>query len=385
MEEKKKLAILIVSLSFGGAERVVSILLKELKDHFKVTLVLLEKRIQYPIPEGQEIHVLGKKDIYSSNVKKMYRLYSYSKAYAKLCKELQIDYSLSFMYRPNYVNGISASFGNPAKIIAFERSFPSESYDSNSMMGMISKKLISITYNKADLVVTNSKRTVIDLKDNFNISSKITTIYNPIPIDKYLGKANGKVKENEYFTFVNIANLFEYKNQDLIIKAFAKLEGASLRLVIVGEGENRENLTQLIKELKQENRIELVGHQTNTEDYLREADCFVLSSNREGFPNVLLEALTFSLPIISTDCLSGPRELLAPDSPIEKQILDEMEIAEYGILVPVNHTALMYKAMDTIYNNQKMRIDFKEKALKRARMFDTDIIMEHFRNEIIKA
>jgi len=178
--------------------------------------------------------------------------------------------------------------------------------------GFINRTLIKLLYPKADLLFANSKGNAIDLENNFKIKN-IQVIYNPFDIDKIKEKSKESVNLKSGFNFVTIGRLDEGKNHQLLIKAMREIEG---NLYIIGDGVLRGYLEQLIYTLNLTDRVFLVGKQKNPYKYLSKADTFLFSSNREGFPNVLVEALACEIPIISTDCKSGPREILAPDSDI---------------------------------------------------------------------
>jgi N-acetylgalactosamine-N,N'-diacetylbacillosaminyl-diphospho-undecaprenol 4-alpha-N-acetylgalactosaminyltransferase len=133
-----------------------------------------------------------------------------------------------------------------------------------------------------------------------------------------------------------------------------------------------------IIELNLEDRVFLLGKQKNPYKYLAKADCFAFASKREGFPNVLVEALACQLPIISTDCKSGPREILAPESDVNFQLRERVEIANYGILTPINSTPKMVEAMKVIMKSKKLRDSYIEKSLKRVKEFDKDVMINRF-------
>ncbi len=151
-------------------------------------------------------------------------------------------------------------------------------------------------------------------------------------------------------------------------------------LYIIGDGILRDKLQQQIKRLNLNDRVFLLGKKKNPYKYLSKADSFVFSSNREGFPNVLVEALACNLAIISTDCKSGPREILAPDTDIDFQVQNRIELAEFGVLTPIKRVDKIIEAMKIIQENSKLFKNYKEKSIKRAMEFDKDKIIEEFIN-----
>ena len=376
---KKKVAILIYYLASGGAERQVSIIIKELKEKFDITLILMNDTIFYEIPKDIKIIYLEKSVPFESGIKKLLKLPILGWKYKKILKKNNIDISLSFMTRPNYINIFAKLYGSKIKTIISERSYFSLQYSYNNLQSFINKKLVKL-YNFADFIITNSTGNAEDLIENFNISTtKIDTIYNIVDIKKInlLQKEKIAIKK-EKFTFVTIGRLDRGKNHQLLIKAIKEIDA---NLWIIGEGELKKKLELLIENLKLKDKVKLLGRQNNPYKFLNKADCFVFASNHEGFPNVLLEALACKLPIISTDCKSGPREILAPNTDFTKQT-KEIELAEYGILTPVGDVEKMAKAMKMVIKNKNLGENYLKKAINRVKDFEVKKIMKEWEETI---
>ena len=310
----KRLSILINSLSGGGAERVVSILLQALQDEYDITLVLMNDSIVYEVPKGVQVQYLDNANAQESGILKILKLPLLGWRYSKLCKRLGVDVSLSFMYRSNFINVFAKFFGLEAKCIISERNTPSMTYSGGGLAAMVGRSLVRWLYPKADLILPNSQGGAHDLIENFAISAqKIVVIQNPVDIDKIETLADEEVKDLSFekkFTFVSVARLEKHKNHDITIRAFAKVADARSQLLILGTGDQKESLQTLIDELGIQENVKLLGFVSNPYKYMAKSDCFVLSSSREGFPNVLIEALVCGLCVISSDCKSGPREIL---------------------------------------------------------------------------
>jgi N-acetylgalactosamine-N,N'-diacetylbacillosaminyl-diphospho-undecaprenol 4-alpha-N-acetylgalactosaminyltransferase len=148
--------------------------------------------------------------------------------------------------------------------------------------------------------------------------------------------------------------------------------------VIVGGGVMEDELKQKVSDLGLMDKVIFCGFEQNPFKYVSRCDCFVLSSDVEGFPNVLIEALACGKPVISTDCSSGPRELLAPATDLHHRAINNYETGEYGILTPVNDIAALAAAMKKMYEDPALRKQFSEKAAGRAQQFDVDEIKEYF-------
>ncbi len=337
----------------------------------------MSEKIFYEIPDEVEIRYLDRSKASESGVVKLLKLPFLALKYKKM---LDSDVSVSFMNRPNYINVLAKLFGYKGKVVISERITPSMEYKTNSLKNIVNKFLIKILYKKADLLLPNSKYIAYDLSTFFNIpDNKIKTIYNLLSFEicnKSKNKEKNKSKTKRRFTFINIARLENQKNHLLLLKAFKKAR-LDANLWIVGDGSLREKIKKEIKNLNLEKKITLFGTQKNVCYFLTLSDCFVFSSNHEGFPNVLLEALACGLPVISTDCRSGPREILAPDTDFKKEAKG-IEFAKYGILTPVGDEEKMAEAMRIIYENRELRESYAKKAKERAKDFRVEKIIREW-------
>lgn len=373
----KKVAILISSLDKGGAERVVSILLEELiKYDIKTTLVLMDSTIKYQLLSSQKIIFLDSKDIKQNSFIKLLKLPYLALKYKKFCLDNDIETSISFMNRPNYINILAKLFGSCVKTVISERIVSSNEYATSSIKDRISVQLIKCLYPQADLILPNSLGIKYDLIKNFSIKeNKIKVINNPIDVEKTIELSKEDIDfQNNKFTFITIGRLHPQKNHKLLIEAMEEIDA---RLYIIGDGILREELSSMIKKLKLEKKVFLLGEQKNPFKYLSKADCFVFGSNYEGFPNVLLEALACGLPVISTDCKSGPREILAPELN-ENEALDGVEYGKYGVLVKQKSLKDMRTAMKTMINDKSLMENYKLKSYNRANMYDVSVIIKKF-------
>lgn len=379
----KKVAILISSLAMGGAERVVSTLLNEFKRvNVNVVLVLMDSTIKYNLPQDQEIVYLKQNDLKQYPIEKFFSLIYWAYQYKKLCSQHNIDISLSFMNRANYINIISRFFGSKSKIVISERIVSSNEYSTQSIKDILSRSLVKKLYPKADLILPNSQGIQRDLIENFHIDETlIEVINNPIDIDK-INEMSDEPLDNPLdksrFNFITVGRLHPQKNHKILLEAIKELDA---NLYIIGEGYLKNQLLEQIQALSLQNRVFLLGNQTNPFKYLKQADCFLFSSNYEGFPNVVLEALAVGLPVISTDCNSGPREILDPQMSIEVEVND-VNSGEYGILVKVNSIEQMKQAMRTIISSDDLRNTYKNKALKRAEDYQISVIMQKYLDKL---
>lgn len=367
-----KVAFLINSLETGGAERVVSNILNTFVDNYECYLILIHNYQFYELDIRVKIISLEEsKDLIG--FVKLSRLPILAYKLSKIIKEYKFDKLVSFLTRANYINILSNIFIKHQAIIN-ERAMPSLQYQ-YGLNGTINRFLIKALYPKAYLCLSNSHGNMIDLKDNFNVT-KVSYIHNPFNLEMVKNMSNQDVEiEKKEFTFVTIGRLDDGKNHRLIIDA---LKDVDADLWIIGDGELRDEIQEYIKFYNLDKKVHLLGKKENPFAYISKADCFIFASNHEGFPNVLVEALACGLPIISTDCKSGPREILAPNSDVNFQLKDDIELAEYGILSPVKNIEKIKETMNLIINDESLRKNYQDKAKQRANDFRIEKIIKEY-------
>jgi N-acetylgalactosamine-N,N'-diacetylbacillosaminyl-diphospho-undecaprenol 4-alpha-N-acetylgalactosaminyltransferase len=381
---RKKIFILINTLGTGGAERVASLLIHNWKKQYDITLVLLTDLIEYDLPKNISIVCL-KQPFQANGFLTTIKLPLLAWRYNNLCRKNNADVSLSFLKRPNYINCLSKLLGNKAKIIISERSYFSELLKTfppfqRTLSIFLTKKL----YPHADLIITNSQIMKIDLEKNFNIHSQYQVIHNPmnVALMERLSKAEVDFPVKASFNFINVGAFRKEKNHELLIEAFNKIRHLNVRLFLLGHRFLKDQLKAKVKKMQLESQVIFLRFDTNPFKYFSKSDCFVLSSDFEGFPNALVEAMTCGLSVISTDCRSGPREILAPATDPEVIVKDHIEIAEYGILVPVKNARLLAEAMELMAKNKELHERMKQKAKERSMDFESGKIIEQFAEAI---
>ncbi|MCG3651913.1 glycosyltransferase [Aliarcobacter butzleri] len=368
----RKIVILINSLESGGAERVVSNLLNDFVDRYDCYLILIHKNIFYTLDSRVKILNLNEQKNLLG-IKKFLRLPILAYKLSKLIKEYKFDQVISFLSRSNYINILSNILIKHETIIN-ERAMPSLQYE-YGINGKINKILIKTLYPRACLCLSNSYGNMMDLKNNFNVV-KIKYIHNLFDIETIEELSKKDIEfQKKRFTFVTVGRLDSGKNHKLLIEA---VKDFNADLWIIGDGELKEGLQKYINELNLNDKVYLLGKKENPFSFLSKADCFVFSSNYEGFPNVLVEALACGLPIISTDCQSGPREILAPTSNISFQLNDKIEFAEYGVLTPIKNVEKLKEAMNLMINDENLRKNYQDKAKQRANDFKIEKIIKQY-------
>lgn len=386
---KKNVALMIPELAGGGAERVVSILSRHLqKEHSVYVFIFDGASIGYPYG-GTLINL----DVPAKGnfINKIVNVFKRVHKVKELKKDLNIDVCISFLESANIVNILSRK---REKIIISLRSYASAR--TKGFYNWIFKFIIKKLYNTVDYVVSVSQEAREDLIENFRMfQSKTVCIYNPVDTELIndIKKCTLNLKEQELFDnpiVINVGRLNEAKGQYHLIKAFyhVKQQVENAKLVILGEGKLRKELQDLIKKLDLENSVYLLGFKENPYKYMFRAKVFVLSSLYEGFPNVLLEAMACGLAIVSTNCKSGPVEILQTRETVGTQSDGSVEI--YGILttpfdVGVKKSNDLCKAEEELANNieallknEELRLKFSQKSLQRVNDFKVNNIIKEW-------
>jgi N-acetylgalactosamine-N,N'-diacetylbacillosaminyl-diphospho-undecaprenol 4-alpha-N-acetylgalactosaminyltransferase len=328
---RKKVSIFINALHVGGAERKVSLLLQKLHHTHDATLVLFTKIIEYSLPKNQKIISLDQ-PLSENGILTVLKLPVLAWRYKRYCKKNKVDISLSFLKRTNYVNCLSRLFGNKAKIILSELAYLSEYLKlMTTPERFVARYFTKRLYPVPHLVVPNAEMIKIDLEKNFNIYTNCTVINSPVDlyIINQLSKIEVDISDKNVFTFITVADFRPQKSHELLIEAFNKVRHLIVRLLLLGKGALEEAVRNKVTAMDLGSQIIFLGFDGNPFRYLVKSDCFVLSSDFERFPNCLLESKACGVPIISTDCLSGPREILAPNTDRTTNLSDYIEIAEF--------------------------------------------------------
>ncbi|WP_129792157.1 glycosyltransferase [Sphingosinicella sp. CPCC 101087] len=365
--KRKRILFVINSLAGGGAERVMVTLLRHSeawRDRYDLSLALLdEETVAYPAPDWVPVHRLDSGGALWTSVRRL----------RALVRRERPDLVLSFLTRAN-VAACLATAGTDIPFIVSER-VNTDAHLSRGPSGVISRRLVRATYPRAARVLAVSQGVADDLARLFAVPrDRLAVIANPVDGDALRTRAaepGTAVPERPYV--VAMGRLTENKNFPLLIDAFtgAGVEG---RLVILGEGPDREALERRIGELGMTGRILLPGFADNPFPLIAAADCYVLSSNAEGFPNGLVEAMAIGVPVIATDCPSGPAEILAQRPTGATAGLD---CAEHGLIVPCEDRIALAEGLRR-YQDPAVRAHYADAARKRADAFSVEVSVAHY-------
>jgi N-acetylgalactosamine-N,N'-diacetylbacillosaminyl-diphospho-undecaprenol 4-alpha-N-acetylgalactosaminyltransferase len=255
------------------------------------------------------------------------------------------------------------------------------SHFATTRTGFISKLIVQMVYPKASFVLPVSQGVMRDLVQNYSVpETKCTVMYNAYNQTKLVKEANQSatdMPEKNYL--IGVGRLVPNKNFALLINAFAASQ-SKRDLVILGQGQELVNLSDLITELGLEKRVHMLGFKKNPYSYIKNADYLVSTSNAEGFPNVIAEAMCLGKPVIATNCQSGPAEILTGDATIQT---NNYLCAEHGILCDVNNLKALSKAIDSMEANGQI-VTYEQKSLARAVTFSDTAMHQTFVSVIQK-
>jgi len=339
-DQKINIAFILPALDRGGvSSAAVSLINKLDATSFNKFLILYDGTINDYKPECEIIDLET-----PMRESKVLKIISQIKRYSrlkKIKKEKKIDISISFKDNPNLTSLFSKQND---RIIMTVHTTPSIDY--KGIKGKIYKYLIGKYFERADRIVTVSEGIKNDLILNYGLNKdKIQTIYNFVDTEMIntlaLEPLEGEFKAlfGDGQTVITVGRLSEAKGQQHMIRAFGSVvkNVPDAKLIIVGDGDRRNYLKGLVLDLELSDRVFIIGSRDNPYKYMKNSDIFVLSSIYEGFGIVIIEAMACGLPVISTDCKSGPAEIIT---------------SKNGVLVPVPD-GKMYSASEQLTDEEK--------------------------------
>jgi glycosyltransferase involved in cell wall biosynthesis len=364
MHDKKKLLFLIPNLGKGGAERILAHLLNHLnREFFSIGCIFYDDRHAHPIPPDVmvfNINLPGTRNI----AKKLSRYVLRIIKIRAIIATYKPDCFMSFMMNIPAIISIRLSSIKPRCIISVHNF---KNIEENGIKGQLAK----LFYPYADRIIAVSQELKTWLEAQFKIDpDKISVIYNPIDINEINKLRQEPTRELSWFiedipVIITAGRLTYQKGQKYLLNAFAFCNGKTrLRLVILGEGPEESRLKRLAHALRIEQCVSFLGFQTNPFKFFARSTIFVLSSVFEGFGNVIVEAMACGVPVISTDCPVGPREII--------------KNGHNGILVPPKNADLLAEAMCRLLSSKDERERLSQNALENLRQYDVSTIVSRY-------
>jgi len=365
IQQKPHVLFVIPSLKGGGAERV----LIALANHFNqlnctaVIIALNHGEPVYTIDEGVKVIYMLERRHGMLWLRIYYMLLTFFKLLKLLLKEKPVC-ALSFITSANIWTGIVCSITQTPYIVS-ERTSPKRSVN---QLGYVLKHLTALLYKRSAAVVVGAKGVEDCLRENkeFKNLNNIYKITNSVP--SFNPIAPGRVHHRKFI--LGVGRLEYVKGFDLLIAAFNNAKLHDVDLLIVGDGQERTSLLWQSYNGGLKDRVIFTGAQTNLQDYYSQAELFVLPSRNEGYPNALVEAMSFGCPSIAVDCEFGPSEI----------IINEQN----GLLVETENIYAISDAITRLINDPLLKNSLGKQAMHINDTNNAQQIFKQWENLILK-
>ncbi len=337
MEQAKKLIIFMPSIEDGGVEKNLFILLNYLKhDIKKISLITyknpktkINKKIKIITPSFNKINFNGRYIKYFFCLLVLFRILLFSR------KNLVLSFQ---------ANIFSIALCNFLDVKIISRS---NSSSSGWSQNIIKQTIFKFYFPKANKIIVNSYEFKKEMDKRYQINTQC--ILNPFEFEKIKYLSNKKCKkiyQNKNLKLISIGRLTDQKDFMTLLKAIKICKRQDIELIIIGKGKEEYNLKKYVSSNRLTKKIKFLGYKKNPFKYLRQADIFILTSTFEGSPNVLVEALFLKKFVISTNCPTGPNEIL--------------KNGKLGALFKVGD----YKSISKFINNFKFNKKTNKKIIK---------------------
>lgn len=350
-----KVMIFFPNIAPGGTERVIQTLLPHWH-MYEIHCVLLDNSSDSPFESlpGVEVSVLGL--VNKGSLKEyVHWLIRFREVVRSFCP----DVLMAFGEVPIVISALHRflAYDQRMRLVSNVRNHES-TFLQGRKFSALKMKLLAWAMNQSDIVTGNSFEIKKEIREIFKISVPINVIYNPIDLTLFSTEFDAEEEKTlRPIHVINVGRFNRQKGQEFLLRAVSKLQvaGKEIKLSLVGQGEDEKNLRALVSELALKD-VSFIGWSDDIKGQLSGADIFCLSSLWEGMPNVLLEALSTGLPIVSFDCHSGPSEIL--------------DKGRCGILVPVGDVEALAGGLLKLIERPELRHFYKKVGLERARDFD---------------
>lgn len=324
----KKMVFVISALRGGGAEKFVLNLYKAMEKYqgYECHIVSIEKAVEHNV-DGYRVHFVS--DFCNVSKKGLRRLI-YKKNVAKavddyICKNISKDaFILSNMLLSDKI--MSESKLKVHHVI--HNSYKTAFLSGKGFLKKIKiKNNINRLYRNHPLVFV-SQAAEIEYNEEFYSPFNNHVIYNPTELSDLQILSNSKIENLEASYLIHIGRFNRQKRHDRLIKAFSRIENKDIKLLLIGNGKLKPESEKLVRDLGIEDRVIFKGFIENPYPYLRKSKGLVLTSDFEGLPTVLIEAIALNTPIITTDCSGGIREIVGDNENVISSCNDIGELSK---------------------------------------------------------
>jgi glycosyltransferase involved in cell wall biosynthesis len=365
--ERARIAFIINSLAGGGAERVFCRLIEGFQDRLRECdseIVLLDDEPHaYTPPDFMPMRTLAAERKMAASVVRL----------AAEMRRFKPHAAVSFLNRANCANVLAGRLCGYRTVIS-ERVATADHFG-DGPAGQIKRAVTRELYRRADAVLAVSEGVRRGLVEDCGVpSERIDVIPNPVDMTRIraLGADEPEAPLPKSF-IVSVNRLIANKNVALQLEALHR-SGLPHHLVILGDGPERKALQARTEALGIAGRVHFVGFSANPFAIVARADMFLSTSNAEGFPNALAEAMALGVPCVSTNCRAGPAEILADDAGLE---VSGMHAAKYGILTHVGDANACAAALRFLAQPEQ-RARYSRRAAERAAAYAPDAVIERY-------
>ncbi|OGZ68547.1 MAG: hypothetical protein A3D35_02290 [Candidatus Staskawiczbacteria bacterium RIFCSPHIGHO2_02_FULL_34_9] len=370
--DRKRIFFLIPVLNGGGAERNIINIIKNLHNpDYDFTVVTGNIGGNLESELGKDVKIIN------MNRSTILGLFLGLK---KVLKQEKPDILVSALPHMNTISMMAKSFSfSKTKMVLTEHTTVSSlSTTARSLLKRLVAKIIlpnlmRIYYRAADKIICVSEGVKEDLSLIVGKLAQMQVIYNPVFDESILNLAKEPLGEDQYIfecaypVIIAVGRLVKAKDYPNLLNAFKKvLAVKKATLLILGEGPEEKYLKNLVTQLKIYNDVVFLGFKKNPYKYMAHSSLFVLSSVREGFGNVIVEAMACNVPVVATNCKSGPGEI----------INNEVN----GLLVEPQNSEALSSAIIKILQNDKFAKSLSDNGLERAKYFSIEKSVKEYEN-----
>lgn len=338
-KQNRKLLFLFAHLHKGGMQKLAANLSSALPEEFMQYVVFFGTENPDFGYHAEMVHLHAEGSMQSGPVRKLLNFVRRLRRLQKFIDTHQIDIVVSFGDAANILNCLTKR----KRAILTAHASLKEGIGQTGRYGPIYQKLIRLLYHRAERLVPCSQAIAGQFRAQMQLPAEKLTVIEPFYDSNLLRKATESLPTEWEPVFakptvINVGSLIYQKGHEYLLRAFqhAYRVRPELQLVLVGSGELLTDLQAQAHELGIEGNVHFTGFDSNPYRYMARASAFVLTSRFEGFPAVLIEAMVCGLPVIATDCNTGPREilgesefgLLLPDIKQENQLQVECKLGE---------------------------------------------------------
>jgi len=352
---KRTIVLVQSGLGAGGAEKIVNLIAKhriEKGDDVHVLAIYGKPEDSYfEYPPQVQVHTLYKNNDDSESKSRIKATFAKVKWLRSTFRKIQPDLILSFLTKINFICACALLYSEIPFLVS-ERNNPNQ-----QRSGRIWRILLKLTFKKADHIIMQTQGAMSIL--SANARKKAVIIPNPS-----LANNQAVTPKNISTDIVAVGRLTQQKGFDVLIAAIeiVSKKFPAIHLTIWGEGNERKTLENLVTLKNLDKNISLPGNTKTPMEWINSAKIFILPSRYEGFPNVLVEAMSAGMAAIATDCPWGPADMIAD--------------GKNGLLVPVENPIVLSQAIETLLNSPKLQEALGKAATEKLDAFSENKVLD---------